>query len=107
MDRTLSLLLPNYANASFIHLSFHYQVKFYDENTRQWWIPETGGANIPALNELLATWGIAFGDTVLEGDFTIGDNDMFYASGTGLVRFPDDGLVYTPGTLKVGKEEKN
>ena len=44
---------------------------------------------------------IAFGDTVLEGDFTIGDNDMFYASGTGLVRFPDDGLVYTPGTLKV------
>ena len=79
-----------------------FQVKFYDENTRQWWIPETGGANIPALNELLATWGIAFGDTVLEGDFTIGDNDMFYASGTGLVRFPDDGVVYTPGTLKVG-----
>ena len=25
----------------------------------------TGGANVPALNELLSTWGIAFGDVVL------------------------------------------
>ena len=24
--------------------------KFYDENTRKWWTPITGGANIPALN---------------------------------------------------------
>jgi membrane-bound transcription factor site-1 protease len=39
--------------------------KFPDENTRQWWVPVTGGANVPALNELLSTWGIAFGDTVL------------------------------------------
>ena len=35
-------------------------------------MPITGGANIPALNELMSTWGIAFGDTVLEGEFTIG-----------------------------------
>jgi hypothetical protein len=28
-------------------------VRFYDENTRLWWIPDTGGANIPAINELL------------------------------------------------------
>ena len=48
-------------------------MKFYDENTRQWWIPETGGANVPALNELLAAWGISFGDTVLEGDFSVSD----------------------------------
>ena len=32
----------------------------------------------------MASWGIAFGDTVLEGDFTIGPNDMNYASGTGI-----------------------
>ena len=76
-------------------------MKFYDENTRQWWIPETGGANVPALNELLAAWGIAFGDTILEGDFTIGDHDMYYASGTGLVRFPVDGTVVSPPALKV------
>ena len=24
--------------------------KFYDENTRRWWTPVTGGANVPALN---------------------------------------------------------
>ena len=76
-------------------------MKFYDENTRQWWIPETGGANVPALNELLAAWGISFGDTVLEGDFSVGGHDVYYASGTGIVRFPASGVVLTPGTLKV------
>ena len=79
------------------------KVKFYDENTRQWWIPETGGANVPALNELLAAWGIAFGDTVLEGDFSVGGHDVYYASGTGIVRFPASGVVLTPGTLKVSE----
>lgn len=27
----------------------------------QWWMPDTGGANIPALNELLSPWNMAFG----------------------------------------------
>ena len=50
-------------------LSFHFvdwynkevmqKLKFYDENTRQWWLPDTGGANIPALNTLLASWDIS------------------------------------------------
>ncbi|KAI5709308.1 hypothetical protein M8J76_015087 [Diaphorina citri] len=43
------------------------KIKFYDENTRQWWLPETGGSNIPALNELLAVHGIRLGDRVYEG----------------------------------------
>ena len=34
-------------------------------------MPDTGGSNIPALNEVLAPWGIAFGDGVYEGEFTI------------------------------------
>ena len=80
-------------------------MKFYDENTRQWWIPETGGANVPALNELLAAWGISFGDTVLEGDFSVGGHDVYYASGTGIVRFPATGVVLTPGTLKVSQSD--
>ena len=29
------------------------KVRFFDENTRLWWVPDTGGANIPALNDLL------------------------------------------------------
>lgn len=24
--------------------------KFFDENTRKWWTPVTGGSNLPALN---------------------------------------------------------
>ena len=83
----------------------HFQVNFYDENTRQWWVPITGGANIPAINELMSTWGIAFGDTVLEGDFTLGSHDMNFASGAGIIRFPDDGVVIVPPTLKVRKND--
>ena len=36
-------------------------------------MPDTGGANIPALNELLAPWGMAFGDNVFEGEFKLVD----------------------------------
>ena len=50
------------------------KVKFYDENTRQWWMPDTGGANVPALNELLAPWRMAFSDQVYEGDYRLADN---------------------------------
>ena len=49
----------------------------------------------------MSTWGIAFGDTVLEGDFTLGSHDMNFASGAGIIRFPDDGIVIIPPTLKV------
>ena len=89
MDAGLSVVIFG----EWYNVSVMKKVKFFDENTRQWWIPVTGGANVPALNELLATWGIAFGDIVLEGDFTLGPNDMNYASGTGIVRFPEEGIV--------------
>jgi hypothetical protein len=36
-----------------------------------------------------------------DGDFSIGPHDMNFASGAGLVRFPEDGIVITPTTLKV------
>ena len=69
------------------------KVKFYDENTRQWWMPDTGGSNIPDLNDLLASWGIEFGDRVFEGNFKLNDHDMYYASGTSIRKFPKEGLV--------------
>ncbi|XP_053212720.1 membrane-bound transcription factor site-1 protease-like [Panonychus citri] len=77
--------------ADWYNISVMKKVKFYDENTRQWWIPDTGGANIPALNDLLSPWGIAFGDQVFEGEFKLGSNhDMFYASGTSIIKFPEE-----------------
>ena len=33
------------------------KIRFFDENTRQWWTPLTGGANLPGLNALLAPYG--------------------------------------------------
>jgi len=80
--------------ADWYNISVMKKVKFYDENTRQWWIPDTGGANIPALNDLLKPWNIAFGDKVYEGEFKFGSNhDMFYASGTSIVQFPEKNSV--------------
>lgn len=53
-----------------------------------------GGANVPALNDLLAPYGIAFGDAVLEGQATIDGEQVFYASGANLVRFPAGGHLH-------------
>ncbi|ETE64645.1 Membrane-bound transcription factor site-1 protease [Ophiophagus hannah] len=50
VDNGLSLVVfSDWYNTSVMR-----KVKFYDENTRQWWMPDTGGANIPALNDLLS-----------------------------------------------------
>ena len=38
-------------------------------------MPDTGGANIPAINDLLSPLGMAFSDQVYEGDFTLGEHD--------------------------------
>lgn len=86
LEHDLSIVVfADWYNASVIR-----KIKFYDENTRQWWMPDTGGANIPALNELLNEFGIAFGDEVLEGYFSMGDHSMLYASGSSIIRFPQN-----------------
>lgn len=56
-------------------------------------MPNTGGSNIPALNDLLSTWSIAFGDGVYDGSFNMEDRNMYFASGSSLVRFPKEGVV--------------
>ncbi|EDV97999.1 membrane-bound transcription factor site-1 protease [Drosophila grimshawi] len=80
-------------------------IKFFDENSRQWWIPDTGGANIPALNDLLKPFRISFGDFVGEGHFKLGDHAMYYASGTTLVSFPnnEDDVVIGTNLLDQGE----
>ncbi|PQM39330.1 subtilisin-like protease SBT6.1 [Prunus yedoensis var. nudiflora] len=70
------------------------KMRFFDDNTRSWWTPVTGGANVPALNDLLAPFGIAFGDKILNGDFSINGEHSRYASGTDIVRFPRGGYVH-------------
>lgn len=79
--------------ADWYHVDTMVKMKFFDDNTESWWTP-TGGANIPALNDLLAPFGIAFGDTILNGAFSLGGERAHYASGTDLVRFPSGGFVH-------------
>lgn len=86
LDNELSVIVF----ADWYNTSVMRKIKFYDENTRQWWVPDTGGSNIPALNELLREFDIAFGDNVSEGYFSLGDHGMYYASGTSLVKFPQN-----------------
>lgn len=88
------------------------KVKFYDENTRQWWMPDTGGANLPALNELLASWGIQFGDRTFSEKFKWNEHDMFYASGTSIHEFPEEGILLSAeledqGAQILGESDSN
>lgn len=81
--------------AEWYHVDTMVKMTFFDENTRSWWTPITGGANVPALNELLAPFGIAFGDKVLSGDFSINGEQTHYASGTDIVQFPAGGFLHS------------
>jgi membrane-bound transcription factor site-1 protease len=60
---------------------------FFDENSKEWWTPLTGGSNIPALNDLLQPFNISFTDKIYEGDFNIGQHSSYYASGTAIGDF--------------------
>ena len=69
------------------------KIKFYDENTRQWWMPDTGGSNIPALNKVLANWDMSLSNEVLEGDFSLATRTVSYLSGAGIAQWPKDGQL--------------
>jgi membrane-bound transcription factor site-1 protease len=71
------------------------KIKFFDENTKQWWTPATGGANVPALNDLLASWRIQFGDRIFDGEFSLGQSEdrATFASGTAIASFPRGGTI--------------
>ena len=79
-------------------------IKFFDENTRNWWYPETGGANIPALNELLATWGVRLGTHVFDGHFSFRKDTVAFRSGNALDRFPLGGLLFSAQLNDLGQE---
>ncbi|XP_059045726.1 membrane-bound transcription factor site-1 protease [Achroia grisella] len=100
VDSGLSLVVfADWYNASLLR-----HVKFYDENTRQWWIPETGGANVPALNDLLSMYQVALGDRVFEGSFKLGRHPIYYASGTHIHSFPQHGVIITAPLSDQGQQ---
>ncbi|XP_078169721.1 SITE-1 protease [Carex rostrata] len=104
--------------AEWYHTDTMVKMTFFDENTRSWWTPITGGANVPAINGLLGTFGIALGGKVLNGDFSMNGEHSHYASGTDIVRFPAGGFLHafefqddseggsTQGTLQISSSMK-
>jgi hypothetical protein len=59
---------------------------------------------LTCLPFVAAGWGIAFGDTVLEGDLTFGSQELTFSSGAPLVRFPPDGLLVAAQLKDQGEE---
>ena len=82
-------------------------VKFYDENTASWWSAETGGSNVPALNDLLSFTGIAFSHHVVKGKVSVHNEVIYYASGTTIARFPAGGHVYSASLTDAGSGAPN
>jgi len=70
------------------HVPTMVSMRFFDDNTHSYWTPPVGGANVPALNELLAPFGAAFGDRVLKGSVTVGSHNSPFASGANIARLP-------------------
>ena len=88
-QRGLSLILI----AEWYNLQVMREVKFWDENTASWWTPETGGSNVPALNELMAPFGIALSHHVVKGRVNVTNQHIPFNSGTTIARFPADGRL--------------
>ncbi|WIA28903.1 hypothetical protein OEZ86_011427 [Tetradesmus obliquus] len=70
------------------------QMKFFDDNTRSWWTPITGGSNVPALNELLAPHGISLGERILQGSTSLGKHTLQVAYGSNIATFPAGGHLH-------------
>eukprot|EP00736_Rhodelphis_marinus_P012364 Rmarinus@m.1287 len=64
------------------------KIRFFDENTRADWTAVTAGCNIPALNDLLAPFGLGFGDVVMKGSVHIDSASTQFLSGVGLFKAP-------------------
>ena len=71
------------------------EANFVDENTKELWMPVVGGANIPAINDLLEPFDIALSSSVWEGTARISDAlEVVYKTGASLLSFPTGGQVF-------------
>ncbi|CAH8571045.1 unnamed protein product [Schistosoma mattheei] len=83
--------------ADWYNTSVMKSLRFYDTNTRRLWTPDTGGSNLPALNELLRPFEIEFGDSVFSGNYVIGHRTVAYHSGSSLRKFPNQAIANHTG----------
>ena len=80
------------------------EVAFFDDNTRSVWQAATGGANVPALNELLQPFKAALGNAVVDGNVSLDKAGMAWSisSGSPLAKWPAGGWVHK-GRVSVRK----
>jgi len=80
------IVFADWYNEQLLHKS-----RFFDDNTRSLWDALTGGANVPAINELLAPFSIVFGDLVGAGTLKVGEgtaHSTYFQSGNALMAAP-------------------
>jgi len=75
--------------------SLSHTYRYVDVATRSEWKAITGGANLPAINELLEPFGCALGNRVYRGQINLrgSDKSWDYASGTSLALWPRGGKI--------------
>lgn len=62
--------------AEWYNLDSMAHMRFFDDNTRSWWTPITGGGNVPALNDLLKPFDAAFGSVIVQGGLKVASWDL-------------------------------
>jgi len=70
-------------------------IHFFDQETKRWYPPETGGSNVPAINKLLMPFGISFRTQgVFSGIIFYKGCRLKFDSGSVLDKYPDHANVY-------------
>ena len=70
------------------------QMRFYDDNTRSWWDAVTGGAHVPAINDLLRPFGAAYAGGAHQMKIYAPDDTQFTMhSGSSLKAMPNNSYI--------------
>ena len=70
------------------------KLRILDDNTHRYISPVTGGANVPALNDLLRPFGIGFGSGVLAGDWGWSRKSTRMVNGVAIIEFPGKKTIF-------------
>lgn len=96
--------------AEWYHVATMESLKFFDDNTHYDWHAATGGANVPALNDLLFEgFGLAFaGSEVTDafGGVKVGDDTVYVHSGTRIARAPKGTHLHIGEMTKRGTSDE-
>jgi len=68
---------------------------YFDDSTGQELHCGVGGANVPAINQLLRPFGVAFSSSVYSGSYNAAGRSIAHSSGSAIMKFPAGGQVLT------------